>query len=201
MAAPGAGINQKPRNTKKTLVRLSSYLKGSRFTLFTIILVAAAGAVLIITAPKILGNATTEIYTGLHTGNGIHFSEVYRILVIVGVMYLAQFAAGFLQGRMMTVISQKVAYRLRNDLKAKMNRVPVSYFDKNQSGNLMSIAVNDADNVAVTLQQTLAEIVSSVITVLGMTAVMFAISWQLTLIAFVTVPVSFLAMNIMMPKA
>lgn len=201
MAAPGTGTHQKPRNTRKALTRLLSYMRGSKIILGVIILVVIIGSVLTIAAPKILGGVTTEIFTGFHSQAGINFSKVHSILITVGIMYLAQFIAAFLQGWLMTVVSQKVTYRLRNDLKSKMNRVPIAFFDKNQSGNLMSIAINDADNVATTLQQTLAEIVSSVVTVLGMMAVMFVISWQLTLIALLMAPVSFLVMNIMMPKA
>jgi ABC-type multidrug transport system fused ATPase/permease subunit len=201
MAAPGSQVNQKPKDTKKTLTRLLSYIKGSRAILGVIILAVFIGSTLTIAAPKILGDATTEIFTGFHSEAGINFSKIYSILVMVGIMYLVQAVATFLQGRLMTVVSQKVTYKLRNDLKSKMNCVPITFFDKNQSGNLMSIAVNDADNVATTLQQTLAEIVSSVVTVLGMMAVMFVISWQLTLIALLMIPVSFLVMGVMMPKA
>lgn len=203
MVVLGSGTKkiQKPRNTKKTLIRLILYIRGNKIMISFMFIIVIIGAIVTTVAPKILGSATTEIFEGFNSKEGVNFSKVYSILIIVAIIYFVQFILTFSQGALMTIISQNVTYRLRNELKEKMNHIPIAFFDKNQSGNIMSIAINDADNVTTTLQQTLAELLSSVITVLGMIIIMLIISWKLTLIALLMIPVSFLVMRIIMPNA
>lgn len=145
-----------------------------------------------IISPKILGNALTLIFNGIKQPSGIDFGGVLTILLTVAALYVGVFITSFLQERMMTVVAQKTTYTLRNALKAKMNKVQISFFDKNPTGNLMSIAANDVDNIATNLQQSVIGIISSVILLVGMLGMMISISPVLTLLACVAIPCSLL---------
>lgn len=136
----------KPKNTFGTIKRLFSYMKKSYLLMVLSILIAAAGTFIQVISPKMLGNCTTIIFNGMKSSSGIDFQVLGKILMFVAVLYAGVFLTSFLQQRVMVVVSQKTTYILRNELKSKMNRVPVSYFDKNQNGMLMSIASNDVDH-------------------------------------------------------
>ena len=140
------------------------------------IIIAIAGTVLQVFSPKMLGNATTVIFDGIRQGTGINFSQLGTILLIVAAMYVGICIATFLQQRIMVIVAQKTTYALRNELRAKMNKVPVSYFDKNANGNLMSVAINDVDNIVTNLQQSLTDLISSVILFVGILWIMISIS-------------------------
>ena len=151
-------------------------------------------------SPKILGKATTLIFNGAMSGTGIDFSSVASILAIVAALYVGTSVTNFLQIWIMTHVSQRTTYVLRNELKSKMNSVPISFFDKNLNGNLMSIAVNDMDNIAATLQQSLTQLISSVVLVVGTLWFMLTINPLLTVIAALMIPGSFMVTKIIMPR-
>ncbi|GMA72394.1 multidrug ABC transporter ATP-binding protein [Tetragenococcus osmophilus] len=193
--------------------RLIRYL-SSRLTAIILVFVLAIGAVLFqIQSPKVLGQATTEIFRGVMTGVKqmqagaevtrfpIDFEEVGRILLIVIAMYLASAVFNFLQQFIMTRVSQRSVYQMRKDLDEKLDRLPISYFDTHSNGDIMSRAVNDMDNIAGMLQQNLTQFVTSVVTFIGVLIMMLTISWQLTLIALVTVPLSLVVVMIIAPKS
>jgi ATP-binding cassette subfamily B protein len=123
-------------------------------------------------------------------GQGIDFDAVTRVLALALLVYLTASVLSLFQARLTTVIVQRVVYRLREQVQAKLSRLPLSYFDKQQRGEVLSRATNDTDNIAITLQQTLSQLVTALLTVIGVLAMMFWISWLLAIIALVSVPLS-----------
>lgn len=191
----------KPKNAWGTIRRLLGYMKKSGFFIVLSVAVAIAGTVMQVVNPKLLGNATTVIFEGIKQGTGIDFSALGTILLFVGLLYAGVFVTSFLQQRLMTVVSQKTTRVLRGELKAKMNRVPVAYFDKHQNGELMSVAANDVDNIVTNLQQSLTSLISNVVLIVGVLWMMLSISPLLTLVACAMVPASLLVMKLITPKA
>ncbi|CAJ2234630.1 ABC transporter ATP-binding protein [Companilactobacillus paralimentarius] len=212
---PGRGpaVVVKPKNFWKTTGRLAKYMSGYMVGIIFVLILAIASAVFQIKTPKILGEATTEIYKGLMTGvaqqkaglkiNGlpIDFSKIEHIILIVILMYLASAVFNFIQQFVMTRISQRTVYKLRRDLKSKMARLPIVYYDSHSNGDIMSRAINDMDNIAGTLQQSLTQLVTSTVTFIGVIWMMFTISWQMSLIALATVPLSLIVVGIIAPQS
>ncbi|HBF38435.1 MAG TPA: multidrug ABC transporter ATP-binding protein [Firmicutes bacterium] len=196
----GATAANKPKNTWRTIKRLMGYMKKSSLLIALTVVFAFAGTVMQVISPKMLGNATTVIFEGIKQGNGIDFSRLGFILLTVAALYIGVFITTFLQQRIMVIVTQKTTYSLRNELKAKMNKVPVAYFDKNSNGNLMSVAANDVDNIVTSLQQSLTVLISSVILVVGVLAIMIYISPLLTLLACVMIPGSLIIMKLLTPN-
>ncbi len=205
--APGTGghmagmVAARPRNTWKTIFRLLSYMKRSGWLILLVAAVVVAGSLMQVVSPKWLGRATTVVFEGARQPGGIDFARVKAILFGVALLYLGSSVAAFLQQWLMTLVSQRTTYVLRNELKAKMNRVPVSFFDKHSNGNLMSIAVNDMDNIANTMQMTLTQLISSLVRVVGIIALMLTISWQLTLITSLMLPCGYGLIRFITPRA
>ncbi|KRM86507.1 ABC-type multidrug transport system, ATPase and permease component [Lacticaseibacillus thailandensis DSM 22698 = JCM 13996] len=209
----GMGLVEKPKNFWQTTGRLLGYMKGRLVAVIFVLIMAIASVYFQIRTPKILGKATTQIFAGVMKGQseqkaGIHIStypinwgKIETIIATVIVMYLASALFSFLQQFIMTRVSQLTVYDLRRDFKAKMKRVPVHYYDAHNNGDIMSRAVNDMDNIASTLQQSLTQMVTSTMTFIGTLWMMLTISWQLTLIALVTIPLSVIAIGIVAPKS
>ncbi|MFK4568435.1 ABC transporter ATP-binding protein [Enterococcus sp. UD-01] len=195
------GIKAKPKDLKGTLKRLLGYMKESRGLIVVVTVISVVGTLLQVLSPKVLGTATTLIFAGVKAKTGIDFTALATILLMVGLMYIGKAITDFLQQWLMTIVSQKTTKTLRNELKAKINKLPSGYFDKNSNGNLMSIAINDMDNIATMLQQSLTQLLSSVILVIGVIWLMLTISWKLTLIAALILPFSFLVTKLFTPKA
>lgn len=183
-----------------TIKRLFAYLKATKFLLGLAAIAAIAGTLMQVVTPKMLGKATNTIFEGFKEQQGIDFNQLFQVLLVVASLMFGAFIASFIQQRIMLTIAQKITFKLRNELKEKMNRLPISYFDKNPNGKLMSIAVNDIENIVNTLQSSLTEFISSVITLVGVIGFMLAISWQLSLIAALLIPGSLLVMKILSPK-
>lgn len=195
------GVKAKPKNLTGTLKRLLSYMKDSRWLIVMVAIIAITGTLLQVVSPKILGNATTLIFAGVKEKTGIDFTKLAMILLIVALMYIGKAVTDFLQQWLMTIVSQNTTKRLRNELKAKINELPNDYFDKHSNGNLMSIAINDMDNIATMLQQSLTQLLSSTILIIGVLWLMLTISWKLTLVAGLILPFSFLITKLLTPKA
>lgn len=192
---------QKPKNTWATIKQLAGYMKKSRLLIALTIISAIAGTVMQVYSPKMLGSATTVIFDGVRQNAGIDFTRLGVILLIVAALYVGVFIASFLQQRFMVIVSQKATYALRNELRAKMNKVPVSYFDKSSNGALMSVAVNDIENIVTNLQQSLTEFISSIILIIGIAWIMFSINLTLALVTYTMIPISLLLMKIFTPTA
>lgn len=209
----GPKKNNKPKHFWPTTKRLFAYLRPWKFGVTFSILLAITSVILSIVAPKILGEATTVIYNGVMKGYReikagqhltsfpIDFHRILQIGIIVILLYVFSGLFSFAQQIIMTRISQKVVYNLRQDLKEKMGRVPVKFYDTHSNGDIMSRMVNDMDNIAGTLQQSLIQIITSLITFFGVLALMISISWKLTLVAFVMIPLSLLVVVFVAPTA
>ncbi|GBD65877.1 ABC transporter ATP-binding protein [Tetragenococcus halophilus] len=204
---------RKPRNFWKTVRRLIRYLSSRSIAIISVFILAIGAVIFQIQTPKVLGQATTEIFEGVMAGVkqmqageqvntlSIDFDAIGRILLVVIAMYLTSAVFNFLQQFIMTRVSQRSVYQMRRDLDQKMDRLPMSYFDTHSNGDIMSRAVNDMDNVAGMLQQNLTQFVTSVVTFIGVLMMMLTISWQLTLVALVTVPLSLIVVTIIAPKS
>ncbi len=156
---------------------------------------AMLSTIFTIVGPKVLGNATTEIFNGIMgkiagTGTGIDFGRIAQILLFLLGLYLVSLVFSYLQGWIMTGVSMRVTYHLRNDIMKKINRMPLNYFDTTSHGEVLSRVTNDIDTLSQTLNQSITQIITSVTMVVGIIAMMFSISWQLTLVALCVIPVS-----------
>ncbi|GAX03671.1 multidrug ABC transporter ATP-binding and permease protein [Secundilactobacillus pentosiphilus] len=209
---PG-GLVEKPKNFWGTTRRLMSYMSDRIFGLILVLIFAITSVIFQIRTPKILGQATTEIFKGVMKGQSqqkagfnlthlpINDDKIIHIIIIVGLMYLASAIFSFLQQWIMTLISQRTVYKLRRRMKEKMRVVPIHYYDTHSNGDIMSRAVNDMDNIANTLQQSLTQAVTSTVTFIGTLWMMLTISWKLTLIALITIPLSLVIVGIVAPKS
>ncbi|EPH95873.1 MULTISPECIES: ABC transporter ATP-binding protein [unclassified Enterococcus] len=213
---PGRNIGakgEKPKNFWKTVRRLFGYMSTRMVAIVSVFVLAIAAVVFQIQTPKVLGKATTEIFKGVMTGAAqmqqgqqitsfpIDFDKIAQIIFTVIAMYLISAVFNFLQQFIMTRVSQRTVYELRHDLEKKMNRVPISYYDTHTNGDIMSRAINDMDNIASTLQQNLTQFVTSTVTLVGVIVMMLTISWQLTLVALIMIPLSLIVVMIVAPKS
>lgn len=205
--------SNRAKNFWGTLVRLIHYMSSYILSLVIVILLAIASTIFQIVTPKVLGQATTEIYKGVVTGitrqkagldvsrYPINFGRIEQILLLVAAFYLIAAVFSFLQQILMTRISQQTVYKLRKDLKQKMRYLPISYYDTHNNGDIMSRAINDMDNIAATLQQSVTQLITSCVTLIGTIWMMFSISWQLTLIALMTIPFSLIVTGVIAPHS
>lgn len=213
---PGRNIGakgEKPKNFWGTVCRLFGYMSKRLVAIIAVFVLAIAAVVFQIQTPKVLGKATTEIFNGVMLGARqmqegqqvtkfpIDFDKIGQIIATVIVMYLISAVFNFLQQFIMTRVSQRTVYELRYDLETKMNRVPISYYDTHTNGDIMSRAINDMDNIASTLQQNLTQFVTSAVTLIGVIVMMLSISWQLTLVALLMIPLSLIIVMIIAPKS
>ena len=198
MGGPGPGGKAgvvKPKDFKGTTKKLiKGYLAKYKIKLLVVFIFAVASTVFTIVGPKVLGNATTEIYNGIMSkisgGTGIDFGKLGQILLTVLSLYLISSICSFVQGYIMSEISQNVAYKLRQDLSIKINKLPMKYFDKKTNGEVLSIITNDIDTLGMNLSQSVTQIITSVCTIIGILVMMFSINWQMTLISLLILPIS-----------
>ncbi|KRL80423.1 ABC transporter ATP-binding protein [Secundilactobacillus paracollinoides] len=207
------GLVEKPKNFWGTTRRIMSYMSDRLVGLCFVLAFAIISVIFQIRTPKILGQATTEIFKGVMKGQSeqkagfsiaglpINYEKIVHIILIVGLMYAASAIFSFLQQYIMTRISQQTVYKLRKFMKQKMRVVPIKYYDTHSNGDIMSRAVNDMDNIASTLQQPLTQAVTSTVTFIGTLWMMLTISWKLTLIALVTIPLSLIIVGIVAPRS
>ncbi|MFP3153906.1 ABC transporter ATP-binding protein/permease [Lachnospiraceae bacterium ZAX-1] len=193
------GVAKKPKNMKATMLRFMKYMKKSTYLIVLTVITAIIGTVMQVWSPKMLGSATTVIFEGIQNSAGIDFAQLGTILLWVACLYIGYCLTDFLGQRFMVLTAQKTTYAMRNDLKAKMAKVPVSYFDKHPSGELMSVAANDIDNIITNLQQSLTALIANVILIVGFPIMMLSISPLLTLIACVSIPGSIFIMKLYTP--
>lgn len=213
---PGRGIGmkvEKPKNFGATVKRLFAYMSSRLIAVGFVFVLAITAVIFQIQTPKILGKATTEIFSGVMAGMKqiqageqitrfpIDFEKIAQIILVVIVLYLLSAVFNFGQQFIMTRVSQRTVYELRKDLDEKMSRLPISYFDTHSNGDIMSRAINDMDNIASTLQQNVTQFLTSTVTFIGVLWMMLTISWQLTLIALVTVPLSLIVVMVVAPRS
>lgn len=191
--SPGMTV-EKAKNFKGTIKQLISYIAKYRFRIFLVILFAIASTAFSIIGPKILGKATTKIFEGLMSmvteGGGIDFAYIANILFILLALYIVSAVFSYINGYIMTGISMNVTYELRNEIAQKINRMPLSYFDKVNNGEVLSRITNDVDTLSQTLNQSVTQIITSITTLIGILIMMITISWQMTLVAVFIIPLS-----------
>lgn len=195
---PGMGhgmtMGDKPKNFKKTVKKLKDFLKPYFLPLVLVVWFAIGSTVFGITGPKILGNVTTKIFEGLLSkitgGPGIDFEGIQRTLMLLLGVYVISSILGFIQSYIVAGVAQKVSYNLRKSIEEKINRLPLSYFDKNSHGDVLSRMTNDVDTVSQSLNQSLSQIITSITTILGILVMMISISVPMTFIALLILPIS-----------
>ena len=202
----GKGSIEKPANAKETTKKLiRHYLIDYKWQLLIMLIFAVGSTIFTIVGPKILGNATTEIFNGLvgkiSGGTGIDFSKVLGILLTLLGLYAISALFGYIQGFTMTSISQKLTYRLRNDVAIKINKLPMSFFDKKTHGEILSIVTNDIDMLSQNLNQSITQIITSVCTIIGILIMMLSISVTMTIVSLIIVPLSFFVIRIVVKKS
>jgi ATP-binding cassette subfamily B protein len=197
---------EKARDFKGTFKRLLQYLGKYNLLILFVLLLSAGSTVFAIIGPKTLGSATTLLFEGVAskisgTGEGIDFTAVGAILTRVALLYIISAFLNFLQGFINASISMDITYRFRQDIAAKINRLPLQYFDKVSQGEVLSRVTNDVDTVSQTLNQSLSQIITSTTSVIGILIMMFSISWTMTLIALITVPSSMVVIRLIVKKS
>ena len=193
---PGAGMvpGEKAKNFKGTVGQLIKYMGRYKIGVLVVLIFAVASTVFSIAGPKILGKATTELFNGLVAkvlGSGsINFDKIGKILLFLLGVYLLSAACSFIQGWIMSGITQKVCFRFREDISKKINRMPMKYFESRTVGEVLSRITNDVDTLGQGLNQSVTQLITSVTTLIGILIMMLTISPLMTLIALVILPVS-----------
>lgn len=191
------------KGTTKKLIK--GYLGKYKIKLLIVAIFAIASTIFTIVGPKVLGNATTEIYNGIISkisgGSGIDFEKLAKILLTVLSLYIISGVCSFIQGYTMSGVSQKVAYKLRQDLSIKINKLPMKYFDKKTNGEVLSIITNDIDMLGMNLSQSITQIITSVCTIVGILAMMFSINVTMTLISLLILPIASIIVSVIAKKS
>ncbi|SHE42512.1 ATP-binding cassette, subfamily B [Seinonella peptonophila] len=187
---------EKAKDFKGTLLRLISYLKPQQGRLFVVLFTALLSTLFTIVGPKIMGKATTKIFEGVKlkwqgvAGAAIDFEYVGNILLLLLFLYLISSLFNYLQQYLMAGVAQRTVFQLRQEVNQKLDRLPLSFFDRHAHGEILSRAVNDVDNISNTLQQSLTQFITSAVTLLGVIVMMLTISPIMTLIVLLTLPLS-----------
>ena len=190
---------EKSKDFSASSKRLFRRLGPERPKAYLVLVLAVASVALVVSGPKILGHATNLIFDGLvrsaQGGAGIDFAALHTTLAIAAGLYLLGYLLAYLQAYVLAGVVQRTMYRLRADVEAKLHAMPLSYLDRQARGDLLSRVTNDIDNVAQSMQQSLSQLLQGVLTIVGTIAMMLWISWQLAIIAIITVPISLLLMK------
>ena len=191
---PGMRPTEKAKDFRGSMGKLFSYMSRYKLRFVMVFIFAVAGTVFNIAGPKILGKATTELYTGLvakvNGTGGINFGKIGMILLWTLGLYLASACFSFIQGWIMTGISNDVTYNLRKDISKKINRLPLNYFESRTNGEILSRVTNDVDTLQMSLNQSLTQLITSVTTLIGVFIMMLSINVWMTLAALLILPVS-----------
>lgn len=196
MGHGGHGMpGEKAKDFKGTMKKLMSYLGRYKLPLLLVAIFAVGSTIFNILGPKILGKATTEIFNGLvgkisGGAAGIDFDKIARILILLMGLYVCSALFSFIQGYIMTGVSQKMTYRMRREISEKINRLPMNYFDRQPHGEILSRITNDVDTLSQSLNQSATQLITSVTTIIGVLVMMLSISPLMTLIALLILPVS-----------
>lgn len=185
---------EKAKDFRGSVGKLLNYMGRYKIALVFVLIFAICGTAFNIVGPKILSKATTEIFNGLVSklsgGDGIDFAKIGRILLILIGLYGVSACFSFVQGWLMTGISQKMCFRMRKEISEKINRMPLEYFESRTVGEVLSRITNDVDTLGMSLNQSVTQLITSVTTVIGILIMMLSISPLMTLIAIIILPVS-----------
>lgn len=202
----GMGAGEKAKDVKGTIGKLmKNYLKDYKWKLIIVLIFAIGSTIFTIVGPKILGNATTEIFNGIVSkisgGTGIDFGKVAGILLTLLGLYTISVLFSAVQSFTMTSVSQNLTYRLRNDIARKINKLPMKYFDKKTNGEVLSVITNDVDTFSQNMNQSITQIITSICTIIGILIMMLSISWTMTLVSLIILPISAIAVSIIVKKS
>ena len=193
---PGGGMmpGEKAKDFKGTFKKILVYMGSYKIALVAVLVFAIGGTTFNIIGPKVLSKATTELFNGLVSKvsgiGGIDFDKIGRILLILLGLYVVSACLSFIQGWLMTGISQKLSFRLRKEISEKINRMPLEYFESRTVGEVLSRITNDVDTLGQSLNQSVTQLITSVTTIIGVLIMMLTISPIMTLIALIILPVS-----------
>ncbi len=206
MKANGPVEQLKAKDIKSTTSKLiSRYLSKYKIALIIVFIFAIGSTIFTIVGPKILGNATTEIFNGIISkitgGTGIDFGKIGKIAITLLILYIVSALFSFIQGFTMTGVSQKITYQIRNDISRKINKLPMKYFDTKTHGEVLSIITNDIDTLSMNLNQSITQIITAICTLIGILVMMFSISWQMTLISLVILPIASILVKIIVGRS
>jgi ATP-binding cassette subfamily B protein len=191
----GMIVSEKPKDFKGTLKKLLQYLGSYKIAVAFVLIFAIASTVFTIIGPKLMGNATTELFNGIMrqisgASDGPDFSTIGMILLFALALYVISAFFQFIQGFIMAGVANKISYRLRRDIDKKIMKLPFSYYDKVATGDVMSRITNDVDAINQSFSQSITQIVTSVTSLIGVVVMMLTISWEMTIAAILTLPLS-----------
>ena len=190
----GHGPAEKAKDVKGTTKKLANRLSEHKIAIIIVIIFAIGSTIFSIVGPKILGNATTEIYTGLmnkiNGTGGIDFAKIGKIILFALGLYAVSALFSMIQSYIMAGVAQKATYKIRNELTEKINKLPMKYFDKRTNGEVLSIISNDVDTLSTGLNQSITQIITSIFTIIGILVMMLSISWEMTLVSLLILPIS-----------
>ncbi|WP_338562649.1 ABC transporter ATP-binding protein [Paraclostridium sordellii] len=187
---------QKAKDFKGTLKRLIMYLKTYKSSITLVIIAAILSSIFSIVSPKILGQATTKIFEGVMLKakgqGGIDFAFIYKVLIILVILYIISSIFNYMQQYIIVSVAQKTVYDMRQDIYNKLNRLPLNYFDTHTYGEVLSKVTNDIDNISSTLQQSMTQLITSIVTIVGVVIMMLTISPIMTLVTVLIIPLGIL---------
>lgn len=205
MGGPMGGAGEKAKDFKGTFKTLVRYIAVYKFAIISVLVFAAGSTVFSIIGPQIMGDATTEIFKGLtgkiSGGAGINFAEITRILLLLLGLYGISALFSYVQGFIMTGVSQKMTYRMRKELSEKINRMPMNYFDTKTHGEVLSRITNDVDTLSQSLNQSMTQIITSVCSIIGIFIMMIRINISMTLVTLLIVPISIVIIGLVIKKS
>ena len=201
------GTVEKAKDFKGTMKNLIKYLKPYRMSIILVIVFAIGSAAFSIVGPKILGKATTKIFEGLMgkimgvAGSGIEFEYIGKILLFLLGLYLISALFAFIQGFVMSGVTQKVSYKLRKEISEKINRMPLKYFDTKTHGEVLSRVTNDVDSISQNLNQSMTQVITAITTIIGVLIMMLSISFMMTIVALLILPLSGIVIALVVKKS
>ena len=199
------GAGEKAKDFRGTMKKLLKYMSAYKVGIIAVMIFAVGSTIFNIVGPKILGEATTEIFNGLVSkvsgGSGIRFDKIAEILLFLLGLYVLSALFSFIQGFIMTGVSQKLTYKLRKEISEKINRMPMNYFDTKTHGEVLSRVTNDVDTLSQSLNQSATQIITSVTTIIGVLIMMLRISPLMTVVALLILPVSMLLISTIVKRS
>ncbi|MBS1468690.1 MAG: ABC transporter ATP-binding protein [Erysipelatoclostridium sp.] len=201
----GPGAVDKAKDFKGTLKKFLKIISEYKILIIIAFLFAIGSTVFAIISPKILGNATTEIYNGIiakiNGTGGINFNAIKSILICLAILYIVSALFNYIQNLIMTHVSQRASYKLRKRISHKLNKLPMSYYDKQNTGDILSVITNDIDTLQLNLNQSATQLVSSIVTLVGIFIMMCTINFTLAIITALILPVASIIVMLIVSKS
>lgn len=202
MPAHRAMKKEKAKNFKGSMLHLLDYIKDYHFRIILVLILVVCSTIISVVGPKIAGGITTKIYEGIvgkvTGGSGIDFDAIFKIVTTMAILYACSALINYVSNLIMVKTSVDLTYRLRDDVSKKINRLPLKFFDKHSHGEVLSRVTNDVDTIANNLSNTITQMLSSVVTVIGVLYMMFSISFKLTIVALCVLPLTAFLCNFLL---